>query len=210
MAGATSVFPGSLDSFIDGPYDPSIADAVNRMQANSAVFPPSTAVPNCVATSVDDCLISTTLTLTTGTVQATLMALVKGQVITNVNLNSGTASATQTHGWVAITTATSTTVLAVSADLTSTVTNSSAVQKIPLANAWTVPATGLYYVHVLFTASGTMPTFDAFPVTAGVRATQTPIIAGTGATGQTTPPAVGTGTLSVTLTASKGLAIWLN
>lgn len=206
MAGAASTYPGVYDQFADGTYDPAIADAVNRLEAQSSVFPPSTAVPNCIAATVDDNLVSTTLTLTTGTVQATLIALVKGQVITNINLNSGAASVTQTNGWAAITTSTSTAVLASTTNLTTTVTNASAVQVMKLSTAWTVPTTGLYYIHVLFTASGTMPTFDAFPVVAGVRATQVPIVSGTGATAQTTIPA----TLSVTLTASKGLACWVN
>jgi hypothetical protein len=216
MAGASTNFPGSLDFFSDGAFDPSLADAVNKMQANAAVFPPAK-VSSCVATTVDDCLVTTTLTLTTGTVQCTLIGLVKGQIITNINLNSGAASVSQTHCWAAITnagassTATVATVLAVTSDLTTTSTTATALQTLALTSAWTVPSTGLYYIHVLATATTTMPTFDAFAATAGVRGTQYPIIAGTGSTSQNVAPTVGA-SLAIPQSggATKGLAIWLN
>lgn len=213
MAGASSALgTGSYDAFTDGAYDPSIADAVNQLEARAGITPPTTAVKNPVAQSCDDALVTTTLTLTTATVQVTLVPLVAGTKITNVNLNSGAASSTATHGWVAITTAGSTvsgTVLAVSSDLLTANTAGSAVQAYTLSAVWTVPTTGNYYVHVASVATGTVATFDAFAATAGVRATQFPIISGTGATSVTTPPAVGA-TLSTALTATKGIYIVFN
>lgn len=213
MAGASSTFgSGAYDAFSDGSYDPSIADAVNQLQARAGVTPPTTAIKNPVAQSCDDALVTTTLTLTTATVQVTLMPLVAGTKVTNINLNSGAASSTATHGWAAITTASSTvsgTVLAVSSDLGTTNTVANAAQAFTLSSVWTVPTTTNYYVHVASVATGTVATYDAFAVTAGVRATQFPIVSGTGATTVTTPPTVGS-TLSTALTATKGLYIVLN
>jgi hypothetical protein len=213
MAGAASTFgSGGYDSFTDGVFDPAIADAVNRLQSAAGIFPPNTAIPVPIAQSFDDTLVTTTLLVTTGTVQVTIIGLVKGQVINKINLNSGTASSTQTHKWAAITTASSTVsgvVQAVSADGGTAVTASSAVETYTLTAPWTVPTTGNYYVHVANVATGTAATFDAVVAVGGVRATQFPIVAGTGATSVTTPPAVGA-TLSTALTATKGLFIVLS
>lgn len=210
MAGASSTYPSSLDGFADGAYDPSIADAVNRLQASGQMNPPAV-IANVFAQTVEDDSITTTLTLSTGVAQATLVGLIKGQVVSNVNLNSGAASAGQSHLWAAISTATSATCLAVSADGGTAVTGATRVQTIALSSPFIVPATGLYYVHVAAAATTTMPTFDAALASAGVRATQPPILGGTWGSGLTTPPVVGsTNTLSVTLTATKSLAIYLN
>lgn len=210
MAGAASTYPGTLDGFTDGAYDPSIADAVNRMQATGQTYPPAV-IANVTAQTVEDDSITTTLTLSTGVAQATLIGLVKGTVVTNINLNSGAPSAGQAHLWAAISTATSPTCLAVSADGGTAVTGGTTVQTIALASQWTVPSTGLYYLHVAAAATTTMPTFDAALATAGLRATQKPIIGGTWGSALTTPPVVGsTNTLSVTLTATKALAAYIN
>ena len=220
MPGASTSYPASFDGFTDGAYDPSIADAVNRLEAGGQVYPPaavSTTTNPVLAQTVEDDSITTTLTLTTGTAQATLIGLVKNQVVTNVLLNSGAASASQTHCWAAITnigtssTATVAAVLAVTSDLTTTSTAATAVQKLALTSQWTVPSTGLYYVHVLATATTTMPTFDAALATAGVRGIQYPIIAGTSATGQTTAPTVGANlAIPASGGVTKALAVWLS
>jgi len=216
MAGASTSLNSTLDSFADGAYDPSIADAVNQLEDQSGLTPPS-AITNVVAQTCDDALVTTTLTLTTGTVQCTLVPLVKGRVITNINLNSGAASVSQTHCWAAITsigsssTATVATVLAVTSDLTTTSTTATAVQKLALTSQWTVPSTGYYYVHVLATATTTMPTFDAFAATAGTRGTQYPIVAGTGSTSQNVAPTVGASLgIPVSGSVTKGIAAYFN
>lgn len=220
MAGASTSYPATFDGFADAAYDPSIADAVNRLEVGGQLYPPaavSTTTNPVIANSVEDGAITTTLLLTTGTVQATLIGLVKNQVVTNIELNSGAASVAQTHCWAAITsvgtssTATVATVLAVTSDLTTVSTAATAVQKLALASQWTVPSTGLYYVHVLAVATTTMPTFDAALATAGVRATQYPIIAGTGSTGQAVAPTVGASLgIPVSGSVTKALAIWLS
>lgn len=211
MAGASSALNANgFDAFIDGSYDPSIADAVNRLEIGSGLTPP-TAITNVIAQSVDDAFITTTLTLTSGTAQVTLMPLIKGQVVTNINLNSGAASVAQTHLWAAITAAgTVGTCLAVTTDGGTTPTGGTTVQKMVLTAPWTVPSTGLYYVHVCATGTTTLPTFDAFAASAGVRGTQAPIVSGTAATGLTVAPTVGSTTLGGAITVTKGLAIWLN
>ena len=216
MASPGTSLNGANDYFADGAYDPSIADAVNQLEAQSGLIPPA-AVTSPLAQSCDDGLVTTTLLLTTGTVQATILPLVKGKVVTNINLNSGAASASQTHCWAAITgagassTATNAVVLAVTSDLTTTSTPATAVQSLALTSKWTVPATANYYVHVLATATTTMPTFDAFAATAGVRGTQYPIVAGTGSAGQTTAPTVGA-SLGIPTSGgvTKGLYVVLN
>lgn len=214
MAGASSTFgSGGYDAFADGAFDPSIADAVNQLEARAGVNPPVNVISNPLAQTFDDWSVTTTLTLTTATVQVTLLPLVKGQVINKINLNSGAASSTATHCWAAITggntTASASVVLAVTSDLGSTNTVASGVQSLTLTAAWTVPTTANYYVHVASVATGTVATFDAVTAVGGVRASQVPIIAGTGSTSVTAPPAVG-GTLSTLLTATKGLYIVLN
>ena len=186
----------ALDTFADGAYDPAIADAVNQLEANAGICPPAV-ITNVLGQTCDDSIVTTSLTLTTGTVQATIIGLVKGKVITNINLNSGAASASQTHCWAAITgigassTATNAVVLAVTSDLTTTSTSATAVQTLALTSKWTVPATGFYYVHVLCDATTTVATFDAFVATGGTRGTQYPIIAGTGSTSANVAPTVG-------------------
>ena len=216
MASPSTALNSALDTFADGAYDPSIADAVNRLEASAGLVPPS-AIASVVGQTCDDGLVTTTLTLTTGTAQATLVGLVKGQVVTNINLNSGAASVSQTHCWAAITgigtssTATVAAVLAVTSDLTTVSTTATAVQTLALASKWTAPSTGFYYVHVLATATTTLPTFDAFAATAGVRGTQYPIVAGTSATGQTTAPTVGANlAIPASGGVTKGLAVYLN
>ena len=216
MASPSTALNSALDTFADGAYDPSIADAVNRLEAQSGIIPPA-AITNVAAQTCDDGLVTTTLTLSTGTAVATLVGLVKGQVITNINLNSGAASVSQTHCWAAITglgsssTATNAVVLAVTSDLTTTSTTATAVQTLALTSKWTVPSTGFYYVHALAVATTTMPTFDAFAATAGVRGVQYPIVAGTGTTSGSTAPTVG-GTLGIPTasTVGKGLYVVLN
>lgn len=210
MAGASSTFgSGAFDAFSDGSYDPGIADAVNKIQVSGSIYPPIGSITAPVAQTCEDNMVQTTLTLTTATVQVTLIGLTKGQVVTNVNLNSNAASSTATHCWAAITTTGASTVLAVTTDLGTTNTPANAVQSLTLSPAWTVPTTGTYYVHVAAVATGTVATFDGFAATSGLRASQKPIIAGTGSTSVTAPPAVG-GTLSTLLTATKGLYVVLN
>lgn len=210
MAGAsTSLNANSFDTFVDGSFDPAIADAVNRLEQGSAIFPPA-AITNVVAQTCDDNLITTTLTLTAGTAQVTLIPLIKGTVVTNISLNSGAPSVAQTHLWAAITAAgTVGTCLAVTADGGTAVTGGTTVQKMVLTAPWTVPSTALYYVHVAAAGTTTLPTFDAFAATAGVRGTQAPIVAASAATGLTVAPTVGSTTLGGALTVTKGLAIYL-
>lgn len=210
MASPTTALNSAFDTFADGAYDPSIADAVNRLETQSGIAPPA-AIASVVAQSIDDFAITTTVTLSTGVAQATSIGLVKGQVITNINLNSGAPSAGASHLWAAISTVTSPVCLAVTADGGTVPTGGTTVQKMALTTPFVVPATGLYYVHVAAAGTTTLPTFDAFATTAGVRATQAPIIGGTWGSALTVPPVVGsTNTLSVTLTATKGLAIYAN
>ena len=218
MAGASTSFPYTADGFSDGAYDPSIADAVNVTEGLSGHKPPQggtiaaggSKLTNVITQSIPDSGITTTLTPTTGVDAVTLMGFVKNQVITNINLLSGTASVTQTHLWAAITTAGSTvsgTVLAVTADGGTVSTTLNGVQTLALTSAWTVPSTGNYYVHVVCAAS-TVATWDAGTASAGLRGTLFPILAGAAAT-LTSPPAVGA-TLSTALTVGKPVAIYAN
>lgn len=210
MAGAGTALNSAFDTFADGAYDPSIADAVNRLETQSGIAPPAV-ITGVIAQSVDDAFITTTLTLASGTATFVAVGLVKGQVVTNINLNSGAASVAQTHLWAAITaTGTVGTCLAVTTDGGTAVTGGTTVQKMVLTAPWTVPSTGLYYVQVCAAGTTTLPTFDAAVATAGVRGTQPPIISGTSATGLTVAPTVGSTTLGGALTVGKALAVYLN
>lgn len=209
MPNASTTFAsGVLDVLGKGRFDPSIPIAVEAIEALVAPFPPLAAIPNVVGQTVTDELITTTLTLTSGTVQATLMNLRAGTVVNNVNVNSNVVSGTLSHAWVAITDMNGK-VLAVSANKTSGTSTSLGVWTFAITGGWTVPTSGQYYVHIVAVAATTQPTLDAQAAPGGLRATQVPITSGTGATGQTTPPAIGA-TLTVTLTATKGIAAYLN
>ena len=218
MAGASTSYPYTADGFSDGAYDPAIADAANSLEGLSGHKPPQggtvaaggSTLTNVLAQTIPDTAITTTLTPTTSVDAVTIIGLVKGQKITNINLLSGTASVTQTHLWAAITTYSATTsgvVQAVTADGGTAATTLNGVQTLALTSAWTVPTTGNYALHVLCAAS-TVATWDAGAASAGLRGTLFPILAGAGAT-LTTPPAVG-GTLSTALTVGKPVAAYLN
>ena len=220
MAGASTSFPYTPDGFSDGAYDPSIADALNVQEGMAGHKPPQggtvaaggTTLTNIITQSLPDTALTTTQLLTTGVGYATLVGFVKGQKITNLNLNSGAAVGTQTHFWAAITTCSGTVsgvVQAVTADGGTVGATTNGVQTMALTSPWTVPTTGNYYVFVTVAASGTNPTFDAGTATAGLRGTQFPILAGTAGSGLTTPPAVGA-TLSTALTVGKPIGIYFN
>lgn len=145
---------------------------------------------------------SQTIALASGTLGMAAVTLVKGMVITNINVLTGsTAGATLTHQWAALYSGPAATpiVVAVSADGTSGAIGANAVLTYALTTPYTVPTSGVYYVGVLVTNNaGTQPTFAGAVAGNVASANIAPILGGTSNTGLTTPQAVGTTATAIT------------
>lgn len=143
-----------------------------------------------------------------GTVQVALLPVEKTVTASKINLKIGTTAGAGTtgnvHQWAALTNG-SGTVLAVTTDQLATALTGT------LAWSLTAPITlspGTYYVHLCIVMDTTMPTIYGRTGLDG-SASIPPILAGTGSTGQTVPPAVG-GTLALPSAAASPLPyVWL-
>lgn len=95
----------------------------------------------------------------TGIALATGIPLQAGDVVTNIAfLTGGTAASVPTAGFIALYSSAATpALLAQSADFTTTPRAANTPYPIPMVTAFTVTATGLYYVSIAFAAT-TVPT----------------------------------------------------
>lgn len=95
----------------------------------------------------------------TGVAHATAIPLQAGDVVTNITfLIGGTAASVPTAGFVALYSSAATpALLAQSADFTTTARAANTPYTVPMVTAYTVLASGLYYVSVGFAAT-TVPT----------------------------------------------------
>jgi hypothetical protein len=178
-----------------------LANSGVMLNSSSEALHPTSAV----ASSLDRANIaSQTIALATGTLGMTAVQLVKGMVVTNINVMTGsTAGATLTHQWAALYSgpAATPTVVAVSADGTSAAIGANTALTFALSAAYTVPSSGVYYIGVLVTNNaGTQPTFAGAVGGNVATATLPPILGGTSNTGLTTPQAVGTVATTITPT----------
>lgn len=137
-----------------------------------------------------------------GTLQMVGVYLIKGQLISNVNWQTGsTAGATLNHQWAGLYTP-ARVLVAVSADGTSTAIGANSTITFALATPYTVPTSGLYYVGVLVTNnSGTQPTSAGLSLGNANTSKIVPILGGTSNTGLSTPQALGTTATAITGTA---------
>lgn len=191
-----------------------------QMAASGAMLPvlPELAVApaNAAATTHNRRYLVTTsgftgFTPASGTVYWSLIQLVAGVPITNIStLVQGTAKSGGTHGWVALANTATGKIVAVSADHTDAATTwgtTNTPQAIALASGPYIPATtGAYWVGLCIVAT-TMPLLVAGNAKFGQLAVTAPVLCGTSATGQTTPPSTGT-SLTVTGNANDDLYAW--
>lgn len=130
-----------------------------------------------------------------GTLAVRLISLKAGQLISNIgfytNANVKTGG---THGWYVLLDL-NRKVLAVTADQTDASTKWGVVSTkypIPVTVPYTVPNDGDYYIGVMVAnTSGTQPNFAVSANPASIMNGDSPILAGTSSTGQTTPPSLG-------------------
>ena len=207
MGTASSSFPNTLDTLNDA-YDPNIGPAVMAMQNFYGGYTGPTALTNVVAQSFADELASSSLTATAGTVFAVTMTLRAGTVINNISVVTAvTAASTPTHQWAGIASvATTSKVLASSADGTTAAIAADTVITFALTAAYTIPTTGLYYIY--FCVAGTTGPTVAAAVTLGAhgRGNVAPYNTGPCATGQTTVLAAGATFTQPTASAAAPLA----
>ena len=190
--GAGSTFPSSPD-VLNRAYDPNIGPAVMALQQFLGGYVGPSALTNVFAQSIMDELATSSLTATAGTVFATIMTLSQGAILNNISLiNAVTATSTPTHQWAGIASvATTSKVLAVTADTTTAVIAADTVQSFAFATPYVIPASAQYYVFFCI-AGTTGPTVAAAP-TLGThgRGNVAPFTSGPCATTQTTVLAVG-------------------
>ena len=218
----TNLFAQGVDHFGYGPYDPSIAPAVQLLEKGVSAFAPVTGV---VAQTVPDLLMDTTVTPTgSGDLDLYAVMLSAGDVINNFSVISVGAASTPTHYWltlanssyypVAFTADQLTTAWAADTLITVPVASvgdgASAATTSTAATSYTVLTSGLYYVGIM--QAGTTPaTLQGHTVNGNGRGAYAPYLGFTSTTGLTAVPAFGTVFTHTGLTTPKAVAgIYLN
>lgn len=134
-------------------------------------------------------LVNLAAALTTQVLTVVRVTLKKGDVISSATFYSGgTAMATGTNQWAVLLNS-SRTVLAVSADDTSTAWAANTAKTFTFGAAYTVPADGDYYVGVMVKATTVPSLIGVSDGYADINALS-PVLCATSSTGQTTPPAL--------------------
>lgn len=211
---AGSTYPVALDpGFNAAGVDPNVGPAVQALETFLGGYTGPASIAGVTTQNFPDELATSTLQPASGAVALTLVQLRAGQVINNINLlTAATAASAVTHQWAGISSyvpGSSGLCLAVSADGASAAHAADAVVTFALSPAYTVPASGLYYVFYCFAAT-TVPTFAAAPTLSGHgRGNIAPFPAGPGDTGKSTPYAVGAAVAAPTATAANPL-VYLN
>jgi hypothetical protein len=142
--------------------------------------------------------------LASGTLNLFAVFLNAGQLVSNITFVAGTTSFTAaTHYWFALYSAVQSgpTLLAVSADQTSTAWALSTAKTLPMVTAYRVPTSGIYYVGIAMVAT-TAITVRGNTVGASVVSSLAPMLRCTSTTGiTTTMPTTGTTVASAGFTA---------
>lgn len=191
MGNAASTFPMTLDT-LNAAYDPDTGPAVMAMQNFYGGYTGPASLTSVVAQSFPDEVATSSLTVTAGTVFATIMTFAAGTVIKKISVVTAvTAASTPTNQWAGIATvATTAKVVAISTDGLTAAVAADSVISFALATAYVIPVSGQYYVFFCIAAT-TGPTVAAAVTLGGHgRGNVAPFLSGPCATGQTTPPAV--------------------
>ena len=213
----TNLFAQGVDHFGYGPYDPSIAPAVQLLEKGVSAFAPVTGV---VAQTVPDLLMDTTVTPTgTGDLDLYAVMLSAGDVINNFSVISVGAASTPTHYWLTLanssyypvaftadqlTTAWAATTL-ITVPVASVGVGASGATTSTAATSYTVPTSGLYYVGIM--QAGTTPcTLQGHTANGTGRASYGPYLGFTSTTGLTAVPAFGTAFVVTSKTTPKAVA----
>lgn len=113
---------------------------------------------------------------TSGVMQGSMVYLRKGQVINRIGVfNRTTAGATLTHRWVALYVPGGATLARQSTDITTATTGANSYLEFSLSSAYTVAASGLHPVGIMF-AGTTIPTLGG--ATLGIAAGAAPPMTG--------------------------------
>lgn len=132
---------------------------------------------------------ATAITLTSGTPVETAIWLPANAVLTKCAYFHGTTvGVSLTHRWMWLR-GYEGKVMAVTNDTTSTAPTASALNAFTFSASTRIPYSGIYYLGVCAVFSGTAPVLAGFASISALNSVP-PILAGTGPTGQTTPPAV--------------------
>lgn len=212
---AGSTFPGTLDVLGTGPYDPTIAPAVQTLEFLTGAVPPE-ALTGVFSQSIPDVDATSSVTMTAGTVFGALVGLRAGWTVTNLSIVTAvTAASTPTNQWAGlaypaeITAAATSKVVAISADGLTAAMAADTVITFKMATAYLVPKTD-WYLAFFCVAATTGPTAAA-GVTLGShgRGAVKPWLSGPGDTGKTTPYTVGA-TVGALTAAAATLLVYVN
>lgn len=191
MPNASTNFPNKPDTF-NAAYDPDLGPAVSAMQSFYGGYLGPSALTASFTQALPEEAVTGSLTATAGTVFAGLITLNAGQTVSKLSfITAVTATSTPTNQWAGIASfATTSKVLAISADGLTAVDAADTVLTYSMGTPLPITASGLYYYFVCFAATAG-PTLAA-GVTLGAhgRGNVAPFISGPCATGQTTPLAV--------------------
>lgn len=204
MPNAASSFPAT-GTQLNGSYDPNIGLEVDAMEGFYGGYTGPSSLTGVFAQAMNDFDAISSLTATAGTVFAGLIWLAAGKTVNKLSfITAATPTSTPTNQWAGVASfATTSKVLAISADGLTAVDAADTVLTYSMGTPYPVTAGGLYYYFICFAAT-TGPTLCA-GTTLGAhgRGNVAPFMSGPGATVQTTPPAVGATLTQPTVSAAQ-------
>jgi hypothetical protein len=218
----TNLFGQSPDKFGWGPFDPSIAPAVQLLEKGVSVLAPFAGV---VAQTVQDVLMDTTVTQVATNLNLYAIGLAAGDVINNFNVISVGAASTPAHWWFVLANS-SFYPLAFSADQLTTATAADTAVTVPVATvgvgasgattstaatSYTVLTSGIYYVGLMQAPTTTAFTVQGHTANGAGRGALAPYLGFVSNTSASTVPAFGTAlTSSAKATPTAVIGIYLN
>lgn len=220
MSDTSAYAAGTLDTFVGGSWDGTIAVALNAVEAYDGPINPTSIT--VLGQTFPDTNATSNIQIASGTLYLTAMQLPKNLTIKNFSVIISTQSTNDiTNAWMGLFD-TAYKVVAVS--------NSKTSGQTPAAgNLWTLPVgqtvpaggaatsyvttrAGLYYFGIMAVVTTTQPTIDAcLAVNANGRGAMVPYLAGASSTGQSTIPSVSTPVAQTTpSTAGKGILAYVS
>ena len=218
----TNLFAQLPDKFGYGPYDPAIAPAVQLLEKQVSVLAP---VAGCIAQTLPDVLMDTTVTQVSGELNLYAIALTAGDIINNFSVFSVGAASTPAHWWFTLANS-SFFPVAFSADQLTTGTAAATLVTVPVATvgvgasgattstagtSYTVLTSGIYYVGLMQAPTTTAFTVQGHTANGTGRGAVAPYLGFVDATSRTTVPAFGTAFIVTAKTTQTAIAgVYLN